>query len=104
MPELPGTLLQPPVFGMMLGQSDDGRLMITEVERAAKLLRDISKGKKVVEVDTRFTEAFFGKLAGVELRYPIEWYDDSRKNGADFLLEVLEESVGLCLQGGEEAL
>ena len=52
MPELPGTLLQPPVFGMMLGQSDDGRLMITEVERAAKLLRDISKGKKVVEVDT----------------------------------------------------
>ena len=35
-----------------MGQSDDGCLVITEVERAAKLLRDISKGKKVVEVDT----------------------------------------------------
>ena len=52
MPELPGTFLQPPAFGMMLGQSDDGRLVITEVERATKLLRDISKGKKVVDVDT----------------------------------------------------
>ena len=35
-----------------MGQSDDGCLVITEVERAAKLLRDISKGKKVVDVDT----------------------------------------------------